>query len=337
MNKDNQGVFIFAQQVDGEITSVSLELIGKARDLAQALDSDVTAMLLGYKLDKQAQTLVEYGADRVVVVDDPKLEVYTTEPYTQAVTAILKEYKPRIVLIGATAIGRDLGPRVAGRLHTGLTADCTKLEIREEDREFLMTRPAFGGNLMATIICPDHRPQMATVRPGVMVKEMRDPARKGEIVPFAVSFEENNCYVKVEEVIRKVTQRVDIQTAKVLVSGGRGVGGSESFQILKDLADALGGEVASSRAAVDAGWQEKDRQVGQTGKTVRPNLYVACGISGAIQHLAGMEESDYIVAINKDPDAPIFNVADVGIVGDLFKIVPRLTEEIKAYRAKQKE
>lgn len=337
MNKDNQGVFIFAQQVDGEITGVSLELIGKARDLAQALDSDVTAMLLGYKLDKQAQTLVEYGADRVVVVDDPKLEVYTTEPYTQAVTAILKEYKPRIVLIGATAIGRDLGPRVAGRLHTGLTADCTKLEIREEDREFLMTRPAFGGNLMATIICPDHRPQMATVRPGVMVKEMRDPARKGEIVPFAVSFEENNCYVKVEEVIRKVTQRVDIQTAKVLVSGGRGVGGSESFQILKDLADALGGEVASSRAAVDAGWQEKDRQVGQTGKTVRPNLYVACGISGAIQHLAGMEESDYIVAINKDPDAPIFNVADVGIVGDLFKIVPRLTEEIKAYRAKQKE
>ncbi|NLD52177.1 MAG: electron transfer flavoprotein subunit alpha/FixB family protein [Clostridiales bacterium] len=337
VNKDNQGVFIFAQQVDGEITGVSLELIGKARDLAQALDSDVTAMLLGYKLDKQAQTLVEYGADRVVVVDDPKLEVYTTEPYTQAVTAILKEYKPRIVLIGATAIGRDLGPRVAGRLHTGLTADCTKLEIREEDREFLMTRPAFGGNLMATIICPDHRPQMATVRPGVMVKEMRDPARKGEIVPFAVSFEENNCYVKVEEVIRKVTQRVDIQTAKVLVSGGRGVGGSESFQILKDLADALGGEVASSRAAVDAGWQEKDRQVGQTGKTVRPNLYVACGISGAIQHLAGMEESDYIVAINKDPDAPIFNVADVGIVGDLFKIVPRLTEEIKAYRAKQKE
>lgn len=337
MNKDNQGVFIFAQQVDGEITGVSLELIGKARDLAQALDSDVTAMLLGYKLDKQAQTLVEYGADRVVVVDDPKLEVYTTEPYTQAVTVILKEYKPRIVLIGATAIGRDLGPRVAGRLHTGLTADCTKLEIREEDREFLMTRPAFGGNLMATIICPDHRPQMATVRPGVMVKEMRDPARKGEIVPFAVSFEENNCYVKVEEVIRKVTQRVDIQTAKVLVSGGRGVGGSESFQILKDLADALGGEVASSRAAVDAGWQEKDRQVGQTGKTVRPNLYVACGISGAIQHLAGMEESDYIVAINKDPDAPIFNVADVGIVGDLFKIVPRLTEEIKAYRAKQKE
>ena len=337
MNKDNQGVFIFAQQVDGEITGVSLELIGKAGDMTQALDSDVTAMLLGYKLDKQAQTLVEYGADRVVVVDDPKLEVYTTEPYTQAVTAILKEYKPRIVLIGATAIGRDLGPRVAGRLHTGLTADCTKLEIREEDREFLMTRPAFGGNLMATIICPDHRPQMATVRPGVMVKEMRDPARKGEIVPFAVSFEENNCYVKVEEVIRKVTQRVDIQTAKVLVSGGRGVGGSESFQILKDLADALGGEVASSRAAVDAGWQEKDRQVGQTGKTVRPNLYVACGISGAIQHLAGMEESDYIVAINKDPDAPIFNVADVGIVGDLFKIVPRLTEEIKAYRAKQKE
>ncbi len=337
MNKDNQGVFIFAQQVDGEITGVSLELIGKARDLAQALGSNVTAMLLGHQISKQAQTLVEYGADRVVVVDDPRLEVYTTEPYTQAVTAVLKQYEPRIVLIGATAIGRDLGPRVAGRLHTGLTADCTKLEIQEEGQEFLMTRPAFGGNLMATIVCPEHRPQMATVRPGVMVKEIRDPARKGEIVPFDARLEENNCYVQVEEIIRKVTHRADIQSAKILVSGGRGLGGSDSFQILQDLADALGGEVASSRAAVDAGWQEKDRQVGQTGKTVRPNLYIACGISGAIQHLAGMEESDYIVAINKDPDAPIFNVADVGIVGDLFKIVPRLTEEIRAYRARQAE
>ena len=237
--------------------------------------------------------------------------------------------------MGATSTGRDLGPRVAARLHTGLTADCTKLEIRKEDGEFLMTRPAFGGNLMATIVCPEHRPQMATVRPGVMVRSLRDDHRQGEIIPLDVQLEENARCVTVEEVIRKVSHKVDIQAAKVLVAGGRGVGGAEQFRLLEDLADALGGEVAVSRAAVDAGWQPKERQVGQTGKTVRPTLYFACGISGAIQHLAGMEESDYIIAINKDPDAPIFSAADVGIVGDLFDIVPRLTEEIRAFRAQK--
>ena len=335
MSKEYQGVLTFAQQVDGEISGVSLELIGKARDLAHDLNTQVTALLLGSGVRPLAQTLVEYGADRVIVVDDKALATYTTEPYTQAMTDVINEYKPEIVLVGATAIGRDLGPRVAGRVHTGLTADCTKLEIEPETHAFHMTRPAFGGNLMATIICPEHRPQMATVRPGVMVREIRDAARQGEIVDFLWTAKENACYVQVEDVIKKVSKKIDIQAAKILVAGGRGVGSGENFQLLQDLADAIGGEVASSRAAVDAGWQEKDRQVGQTGKTVRPNLYFACGISGAIQHMAGMEESDYIVAINKDPDAPIFGVADAGIVGDLFKIVPKLTEEIRAYRQQQ--
>ena len=335
MSKEYQGVLTFAQQVDGELSGVSLELIGKARDLAKDLNTQVTALLLGSGVRPLAQTLVEYGADRVIVVDDKALATYTTEPYTQAMTAVINQYKPEIVLVVATAIGRDLGPRVAGRVHTGLTADCTKLEIEPQTHAFHMTRPAFGGNLMATIICPEHRPQMATVRPGVMVREIRDAARQGEVVDFAWTAEENACYVQVEEVIKKVTKKIDIQAAKILVAGGRGMGSGENFQLLQELADALGGEVASSRAAVDAGWQEKDRQVGQTGKTVRPNLYFACGISGAIQHMAGMEESDYIIAINKDPDAPIFGVADVGIVGDLFKIVPKLTEEIRAYRQQQ--
>ncbi|MDY3051644.1 MAG: electron transfer flavoprotein subunit alpha/FixB family protein [Ndongobacter sp.] len=330
-----KGVFTYAQQVDGELTGVSLELIGKARDLAADLGTEVTAMLLGHNIQSLAQTLVEYGADRVIVVDDEKLAVYSTEPYTQALVSIIDSFRPEIVLIGATAIGRDLGPRLAGRVHTGLTADCTKLEIDETTKELRMTRPAFGGNLMATILCSNFRPQMATVRPGVMVKELRDASRKGEIVLHDAKLEKNNCYVTVEEVIKNVAHKIDIQDAKILVSGGRGVGNEENFALLQELADALGGEVSSSRAAVDAGWQPKDRQVGQTGKTVRPGLYFAIGISGAIQHLAGMEESDYIVAINKDSSAPIFNVADVGIVGDLFKIVPKLTEEIKAYRAKQ--
>nr|WP_072513956.1 electron transfer flavoprotein subunit alpha/FixB family protein [Ndongobacter massiliensis] len=327
-----KGVFTFAQQVDGKLTGVSMELIGKARDLAKDLDTDVTAVLLGEGIEPLAQELVEYGADRVIYVDDKELAVYRTEPYTQAIVSVIENFKPEVFLVGATAIGRDLGPRVAGRVHTGLTADCTKLEIDPEKKHLMMTRPAFGGNLMATILCTDFRPQMATVRPGVMVKEVRDPSRKGEIVRHDVKLEKNCCYVEVEEVIKHVAHKIDIQDAKILVSGGRGVGNAENFAILQELADALGGEVSSSRAAVDAGWQPKDRQVGQTGKTVRPGLYFAIGISGAIQHLAGMEESDYIVAINKDPDAPIFNVADVGIVGDLFKIVPKLTEEIKQIR-----
>lgn len=337
MFEDYKGVFTFAEQVEGEITNVSLELIGEGRKLAEELDTDVTAVLVGDNVKDLAQELIEFGADRVVVVEDEKLKYYSTEPYVQAVYAVLEEYKPDIFLIGATSIGRDLGPRLAGRAHTGLTADCTKLEIDEETQLLRMTRPAFGGNLMATILIENHRPQMATVRPGVMVREVRDHDREGEIVEFDAKLEENERYVTIEDVVKETTKKVDIAEADILVSGGRGMGGSDSFSILQDLADVLGGEVSSSRAAVDSGWMPKPRQVGQTGKTVRPSLYIACGISGAIQHLAGMEESDYIIAINKDPDAPIFNEADVGIVGDLFDIVPKLTEEIKKVQAQKAE
>lgn len=332
--QDYKGVMTFAEQVEGKLTNVSLELLGKGQELAKDLNTNVTAVLIGENMAELAQTLVEYGADRVIVADDPELKYYRTEPYTQVLANVINEYKPEAMLVGATAIGRDLGPRLAGRIHTGLTADCTKLEIDQENKELRMTRPAFGGNLMATILCSNFRPQMATVRPGVMVKQLRDKTRKGEIIPYGKPIEKNKCFVEIEDVVKEVKEKVDIQDAKILVSGGRGLGAPENFKLLEELAAAIGGEVSSSRAAVDAGWAPKDIQVGQTGKTVRPTLYIACGISGAIQHLAGMEESDYIIAINKDSTAPIFNVADVGIVGDLFKIVPKLTEEVKKARTK---
>ena len=332
--QDYKGVMTFAEQVEGKLTNVSLELLGKGQELAKDLNTNVTAVLIGENMAELAQTLVEYGADRVIVADDPELKYYRTEPYTQVLANVINEYKPEAMLVGATAIGRDLGPRLAGRIHTGLTADCTKLEIDPENKELRMTRPAFGGNLMATILCSNFRPQMATVRPGVMVKQLREKTRKGEIIPYGKPIEKNKCFVEIEDVVKEVKEKVDIQDAKILVSGGRGLGAPENFKLLEELAAAIGGEVSSSRAAVDAGWAPKDIQVGQTGKTVRPTLYIACGISGAIQPLAGMEESDSIIAINKDPDAPIFNVADVGIVGDLFQIVPKLAEKIKEDRAK---
>lgn len=336
-----KGVFIYAQQVDGEISPIAFELLGKAKDLAADLDTDVTAVLLGSKIKGLADQLVEYGADRVIVVDDPVLEVYRTEPYAQALTAVINEYKPEIMLVGATAIGRDLGPRVSARVGTGLTADCTKLEIgdfplnplpgkEQKHNQLLMTRPAFGGNTIATIACPDNRPQMATVRPGVMQKIDPVKGAKAEVVEFNPELKENNCYVEILDIVKEVAEVADIQQAKILVSGGRGVGSKENFKILQDLADALGGTVSCSRAVVDNGWMPKDLQVGQTGKTVRPNVYFAIGISGAIQHTAGMEESDIIIAINKDESAPIFDVADYGIVGDLNKIVPLITEAVKA-------
>lgn len=325
MMREYAGLMTFAQQAEGAVSPVSLELIGKARELG----GPVTAVLPGSNAGHLALELIAHGADRVVVIDDPALAVYTTEYYTQALCAAVKSYPPDILLIGATAIGRDLGPRVAARLHTGLTADCTALEIDPESGNLLMTRPAFGGNLMATIICPEHRPQMATVRPGVMVRALRDENRQGEVIRLDMKPEWNRRCVTVEEVIMKASKKVDIQQARVLVSGGRGVGSADGFKLLEELAKALGGEVAASRAVVDAGWLDKDSQVGQTGKTVRPGLYFAIGISGAIQHLAGMEESDYIIAINKDPQAPIFSVADAGIVGDYSRIVPKLIEEIK--------
>lgn len=336
-----KGVYIFAQQVDNEVSPIAFELLGKAKDLAKDLDTEVTAVLLGYNVKSLADSLAQYGADKVIVVDDPALEVYRTEPYTQALAAVINEYKPEIMLVGATAIGRDLGPRVSARVGTGLTADCTVLEIgdfplnplpnkEQKHNQLLMTRPAFGGNTIATIACPDNRPQMATVRPGVMQKIEPIADAKAEVIEFNPALEENNCYVEILDIVKEVATTVDIQAAKILVSGGRGVGSKENFKLLYDLADALGGTVSCSRAAVDNGWLPKDLQVGQTGKTVRPNVYFAIGISGAIQHAAGMEESDIIIAINKDASAPIFDVADYGIVGDLNKIVPMLTEAIKA-------
>ena len=329
-----RGVFVFAEQRNGKIENVALELIGKATELAATLDQRVTAVLLGENTSALATELVENGADRVIMVDRPELKNYDTEAYTQAITAIVKEFKPEIILIGATTIGRDLGPRISGRLETGLTADCTSLEIGE-NRELLMTRPAFGGNLMATIICPDHRPQMSTVRPGVMSRLDVVPGRKGEIVNYAVNFDISKFKVKLLAIVKEGGKKIDITEAGVLVSGGRGIGCQENFAKLEKLAEVLGSkaEVSSSRAMVDAGIMPHDRQVGQTGKTVRPNLYLACGISGAIQHLAGMEESDFIIAINKDKFAPIFQVSDLGIVGDANKIIPlladRLAKEIK--------
>ena len=335
-----KGVFVFAQQVDNVISNIAYELIGKGKELAKDLGVEVTAVLVGSDVKGLADQLAEYGADKVIVVDDPELKEYRTEPYTHAIASVIKEFKPEIFLIGATAIGRDLGPRVCARIHTGLTADCTKLDIGDfpmnpvpgretKHNQLLMTRPAFGGNTIATIACPDFRPQMATVRPGVMQKAPKEAGKKAVVTEFNPGFTKNNKYVDILEVVKAVSNTVDIMDAKILVSGGRGVGSPENFKILDDLAEAIGGTVSCSRAVVDAGWKPKDLQVGQTGKTVRPNVYFAIGISGAIQHLAGMEESDIIVAINKDESAPIFDVADYGIVGDLNKIVPMLTEKIK--------
>lgn len=329
MNKEEyKNIFVFVEQREGKIQNVGLELLGKARGLADDLGQEVYAMFLGHNIKNQAQELISYGADKVLLVEDESLAVYTTEPYTQAITQMINEQKPSIVLIGSTTIGRDLGPRVSARVNTGLTADCTKLEINEEDKELWSTRPAFGGNLMATIVCPNHRPQMSTVRPGVMQRMAKDSNRKGEVLDYKVSFNRDKFKVKVLETVKKEAN-IDITEAKILVSGGRGVGNKEGFKKLEALAEVLKGEVSSSRAMVDAGVIDHERQVGQTGKTVRPNLYLACGISGAIQHVAGMESSEFIVAINKDKYAPIMQLADLGIVGDLHKIVPMLTERIK--------
>ena len=339
-----KGVFVFAQQVDNVIGNIAFELIGKGKELAKDLGTEVTAVLVGSDVKGLADELAEYGADKVIVVDDPELKEYRTEPYTHAIASVINEFKPEIFLIGATAIGRDLGPRVCARIHTGLTADCTKLDIGDfpinpvpgretKHNQLLMTRPAFGGNTIATIACPDFRPQMATVRPGVMQKLPKVEGVKATVVEYNPGFTPDNKYVEIMEVVKAVSDTVDIMDAKILVSGGRGVGSPENFKILEELAEAIGGTVSCSRAVVDAGWKPKDLQVGQTGKTVRPNVYFAIGISGAIQHLAGMEESDIIIAINKDDTAPIFDVADYGIVGDLNKVVPLLTEKLKEVKA----
>ena len=342
--EEYKGVFIFAQQVDNQISNIAYELLGKAKDLAADLQTEVTAVLVGSDVKGLADSLAEYGADRVIVVDDPELKEYRTEPYTHALASVIQEFKPDIFLIGATAIGRDLGPRVCARIHTGLTADCTQLDIgdfplvaipgkEQKHNQLLMTRPAFGGNTIATIACPDFRPQMATVRPGVMQKKDKVKGAKANVVEFNPGFTPNKNYVEILDIVKAVSDVVDIQDAKILVSGGRGVGSPENFKILEELADAIGGQVSCSRAVVDSGWKPKELQVGQTGKTVRPHVYFAIGISGAIQHVAGMEESDIIIAINKDETAPIFDVADYGVVGDLNKIVPDLTKKILEAKA----
>lgn len=342
--EEYKGVYVYAQQVDNKLDNIAFELLGKAKDLAKDLDTDVTAVLIGSDVKGLADELAAYGADKVIVVDDPELKDYRTEPYTHALASVINEFKPEIMLVGATSIGRDLGPRVSARVATGLTADCTQLDIgdfplvaregqEQKHNQLLMTRPAFGGNTIATIACPDNRPQMATVRPGVMQKIEPIQGAKANVVEYNPGFTPNDKYVEILDIVKSVSETVDIMDAKILVSGGRGVGSPENFQMLRDLADALGGEVSCSRAVVDAGWMPKDMQVGQTGKTVRPQVYFAIGISGAIQHVAGMEESDIIIAINKDESAPIFEVADYGVVGDLNKIVPKLTAMIKEAKA----
>ncbi|MDO4287836.1 MAG: electron transfer flavoprotein subunit alpha/FixB family protein [Eubacterium sp.] len=328
-----KNIYVFAEQRDGKVQRVALELLGKARELADTLGQQVVAILAGDNISGEAKDLIKRGADKVVIIDDPALKEYLTEPYAKAVTAAIQKYEPEIVLFGATSIGRDLAPRVSARIHTGLTADCTALEIDPETKLLQMTRPAFGGNIMATIVCEKHRPQMATVRPGVMEMMAADDSRDGEIKLFVVPFGENEAAVKIREVVRETKKTEDITEAKMIVSGGRGMGCKDNLSHLKNLAEALGASVAASRAVVDAGWIDKERQVGQTGKTVRPDLYLACGISGAIQHVAGMEDAEFIIALNTDAKAPIFKTADLGIVGDACEILPKLTEKIKAYKA----
>ena len=329
----SRDIYVFAEQRDGNIEKVALELIGKGRELADTLNQNVIAVLLGNEIKEKAESLIKAGADGVIVVEDAMLAEYTTEPYAKAVAAVIREKDPEIFLFGATAIGRDLAPRVSARIHTGLTADCTGLDIDEESKNLLMTRPAFGGNIMATIVCEEHRPQMATVRPGVMKALVADESRKGDIEVMDILFSAADQTVELLEVLKEERQIADITEAKILVSGGRGMGNAENFyELLNPLAEVLGGAVSASRSAVDSGWIDHECQVGQTGKTVRPDLYLACGISGAIQHVAGMEGSEYIVAINKNETAAIFEVADLGIVGNVNTLLPKLAAAIKQYK-----
>ena len=321
-------VMVFVEQRSGEIQNVSLELLGKGRELADKINNKLSAVLLGHNIKKLSEELIEYGADEVVYVEDENLDVYLTSTYTKALTEVINKKNPEIVLVGATTIGRDLAPRVSATIETGLTADCTSLEIDDENQGLLMTRPAFGGNIMATIICPNHRPQMSTVRPGVMKKLEKDINRTGNVEKIDVKFLEDYKNVQVLKYVKENVKKVNIEDAKILISAGRGIGCKENMDALYELADLLGAEVSASRAVVDAGWIDKSRQVGQTGKTVRPDVYIACGISGAIQHLAGMEESEYIIAINNNSDAAIFEVADLSLVGDVNKVIKNLIQEL---------
>ncbi|NLU07832.1 MAG: electron transfer flavoprotein subunit alpha [Clostridiales bacterium] len=323
-----KGVWVFAEQRQGKIMPVVIELLGEGKKLAKEVGTELCAVLCGNNVGKLADELFAYGADKVYVADHPELENYRTDAYGKVIFEAISKYKPEIVLLGATHIGRDLGPCLAVKCSTGLTADCTKLEIDPEDKKIKQTRPAFGGNLMATIVCPNNRPQMSTVRPGVMDKAVYEKGRKGQLVKLNVEFEKGDIRTKVVDVVKKVENAVSLTDADIIVSGGMGLGKSEGFKLLKQLADKLGGTIAASRACVDAGWIDHSYQIGQTGTTVKPKIYFACGISGAIQHLAGMQNSDYIVAINKNENAPIFKVADYGIVGDLYQVIPAILEEL---------
>lgn len=323
-----QGVWVWVEQFQGEACSISWEMMGQGRIIADQLGTQLTACVLGHNVRKIAEQAIQYGADRVFLFDDPSLADVRTDPYAKALIKLVREYKPEIFILGASARGRDLAGAVATELHTGLTADCTGLDIDPETRLLRQTRPAFGGNIMATILCPKHRPQMATVRHRVFEMPDPDPTRRGQIIEMEPVLKEEEIATQVVDFLLE-EGTVNLADARIIVSGGRGVGGPEGFALIRELAEVLGGAVGASRAAVDAGWIPYAHQVGQTGRTVRPDLYIACGISGAIQHLAGMQTSKIIVAINKDPEAPIFNVATYGIVGDLFQVVPALIEAFK--------
>lgn len=327
-----KGVWVFAEQRDCKVMNIAFELLGEGKKLADSLGVELGAVLIGDNVADKAQELFAYGADVVYLVEDPALKNYRTESYTAVIEDLVKTYKPEIILIGATNIGRDLGPRLAGRIHTGLTADCTELAIDPETRLLMQTRPAFGGNIMATILCPNTRPQMSTVRPGVMKKATPDNNCSGKVVKVKYDAAAEVRTI-VKEIVREASKVVNLEEAQVIVSGGRGVGGPEGFKVLQQLVDEMGGMLGASRGAVDSGWIPANHQVGQTGKTVHPKIYVACGISGAIQHVAGMQNAACIIAINKNPGAAIFKVADYGIVGDYAQVIPMLIEAIKEIKA----
>ncbi len=333
--KEYRGVWVFVEHTEGKPAVVSWELLGVGAKLARSLDVDLCTVVIGDKVENLCQESFAYGASMAYLIDAPVFHYYRTEAYYKAICYLVQKYKPEILLMGATGLGRDLAGAVATKLNTGLTADCTGLDI--DDKGFLLqTRPAFGGNIMATIFTERTRPQMATVRPHVMIMPARDNSRKGEVISESFAIKEEDVAVKVLEVIDDCNADcIDIAAADVIVSGGRGMRGSENFALLQQLADELNGVIGCSRAAVEAGWMPAERQVGQTGKTVRPKIYIACGISGAIQHLVGMQSSDVIIAINQDKQAPIFEVATYGIVGDVFQVVPALINQIKELRAKK--
>ncbi|MFH1491088.1 MAG: FAD-binding protein [Pseudomonadota bacterium] len=334
-----KGIHVFIEQDRKSISNVSLEILGKARELADEFSvfgksQVVTAILVGYELAGIANELIHYGADHVIIVMDEPFRVYRTDIYTKALVHIARKKKPEILLFGATPLGRDLAPRVANRLQTGLTADCTSLEICKEEGILLQTRPAFGGNIMATIVCPDNRPQMATVRPGVMKRTPCDPERTGTEEIMTIELDEKDFVIRVLDIMESTRTHAKLEDARIIISGGHGVNNAEGFKLLENLAVELGAEVGASRAAVDAGWIGQDHQIGQTGKTVRPDLYIACGISGSIQHLAGMSQSKYVISINTDKKAPIVSASDVTFIGDLFQVIPMLTDKIREYKEK---